>query len=61
MKLISLRMLNFRCYDDVTISCGNMHALVGTNNAGKSTVMYALDFLFNPSAAQLSAVGARIG
>ena len=45
MKLISLRMLNSRCYDDVTIGCGNMHALVGTNNAGKSTVMYALDSL----------------
>jgi predicted ATPase len=26
-----------------------MHALVGANNAGKSTVLRALDFLFNPS------------
>jgi predicted ATP-dependent endonuclease of OLD family len=32
-----------------------MHALVGANNAGKSTVLLALDFLFNPSTKSLNA------
>ena len=31
-----------------------MHALVGANNAGKSSVLRALDFLFNPSTKLLS-------
>jgi predicted ATP-dependent endonuclease of OLD family len=31
-----------------------MHALVGANNAGKSTVLRALDFFFNPSAKSLN-------
>ena len=31
-----------------------MHALVGANNAGKSSVLRALDFLFNPSTKSLN-------
>jgi energy-coupling factor transporter ATP-binding protein EcfA2 len=31
-----------------------MHALVGANNAGKSTILKALDFLFNPTVRTLS-------
>jgi len=31
-----------------------MHALVGANNAGKSSVLRALDFLFNPSVKSLN-------
>ena len=31
-----------------------MHALVGANNAGKSAVLRALDFLFNPSTKSLN-------
>jgi hypothetical protein len=31
-----------------------MHALVGANNAGKSSVLRALDFLFNPSTRTLN-------
>lgn len=54
MRLRSLRMVNFRCYEDVTIDCGGLHAIVGPNSAGKSTVLYALDFLFNPSAGSIS-------
>lgn len=54
MRLASLRIVNFRCYDTATIQCGNMHAVVGTNSAGKSTILYALDFLFNPSALMIS-------
>ena len=31
-----------------------MHAVVGANNAGKSTVLRALDFLFNPSTTKIT-------
>ncbi len=31
-----------------------MHALVGANNAGKSNILRALDFLFNPSATKIN-------
>jgi len=54
MKLRTLRIVNFRCFDDVTLNCGSMHAFVGCNNAGKSTVLHALDFLFNPSTEKVS-------
>jgi putative ATP-dependent endonuclease of the OLD family len=49
MKLKSLRIVNYRCFEDVHIEVGSMHALVGANNAGKSTILKALDFLLNPS------------
>lgn len=54
MKLTRLRILNFRSCRDVTLEIGGMHALVGANNSGKSTVLRALDFLFNPSTKTLN-------
>lgn len=49
MKLKTVRIRNFRCHKSMEIDIGSMHALVGSNNAGKSAVLRALDFLFNPS------------
>lgn len=54
MKLTTLRIQNFRSCRDITLDIGSMHALVGANNAGKSTVLRALDFLFNPSTKSLN-------
>lgn len=54
MKLSYVHIENFRSCHDVELNIGNMHALVGANNAGKSTVLRALDFLFNPSAKSLT-------
>ena len=54
MKLSQLRILNFRSCRDVSLQIENLHALVGANNAGKSSVLRALDFLFNPSTKTLS-------
>lgn len=54
MKLRWVRILNFRSCRDVTIHVNSMHALVGANNAGKSTILRALDFFFNPSTRQLN-------
>ena len=54
MKLKTLRIRNFRCYKSIEIQVDSMHALVGSNNAGKSTVLHALDFLFNPSTKKIN-------
>jgi len=53
MKLTHIRIQNYRSCQDVTLEISGMHALVGANNAGKSTVLRALDFLFNPSTKSL--------
>lgn len=48
MKLAQIRLRNFRCYkDEVSIDFGDMTALIGRNDAGKSTIMEALDIFFN--------------
>src|SRR5438552_11953029 len=49
MKLTHLHIRNFRSCREVYLEIESMHALVGANNAGKSAVLRALDFLFNPS------------
>lgn len=49
MNLRWVHIKNFRSCKDVRIQFGNMHSIVGANNAGKSTILRALDFLFNPS------------
>ncbi len=54
MRLTHLHIQNFRSCRDVTLELGGMHALVGANNAGKSSVLRALDFLFNPSTKSLN-------
>jgi energy-coupling factor transporter ATP-binding protein EcfA2 len=48
MKLKEVRIKNFRCYkDEVSISFDDLTALVGRNDAGKSTIMDALDIFLN--------------
>lgn len=54
MKLTHLRIQNFRSCREMSLEIGNMHALVGANNAGKSSVLRALEFLFNPSSKLLN-------
>lgn len=49
MKLRYLKIKNFRSAHDLAIEIDDLHALVGANNAGKSTILKALDLLFNPS------------
>ena len=49
MKLKKIRIQNYRSCKDVKIDISSMQALVGANNAGKSSIIRALDFLFNPS------------
>ncbi len=46
--------MNFQSCRDLSISVESMHALVGANNSGKSTILRAMNFLFNPSTRNLS-------
>lgn len=50
MRLASLRILNFRCFDAVTIIFDDYTCLVGPNGAGKSTVLSALNVFFRETA-----------
>ena len=46
MKIESVRIENFRCFKDETVSMDNYTCFVGPNGSGKSTVLYALNVLF---------------
>jgi AAA15 family ATPase/GTPase len=48
MKLKQLRLRNFRCYkEEISIDFEDITALVGKNDAGKSTLMDALNIFLN--------------
>ena len=48
MKISSIKLKNFRSYkDEVEIKFNDFTALIGKNDAGKSTVLEALDIFFN--------------
>ena len=46
MKLASLRLQNFRAFEDQTINFNDYTCLVGPNGGGKSTVLTALNVIF---------------
>lgn len=48
MKLKTLKLKNFRAYREVTVNFDDLTVLVGKNDAGKSTVLEALELFFNP-------------
>lgn len=48
MKLIRATIENYRCYaTPTTVEFGNITALIGRNDVGKSSIMEALDLFFN--------------
>ena len=49
MKIASVRIENFRCFSDTTISFDEYSCLVGPNGAGKSTILTALNVFFRES------------
>ena len=49
MKLRRLKIQNFRSAYCLDIKTNNLHAIVGANNSGKSTILKAIDLLINPS------------
>ena len=54
MKLIGVRLINFRCFQDSgRISIRDLTAFVGANDIGKSSVLEALDIFFNEKKANV--------
>ena len=49
MQIRWVHIKNYRSCRDVRIEFESLHALVGANNSGKSSIIRALDFLVNPS------------
>jgi putative ATP-dependent endonuclease of OLD family len=50
MRLIELRLKNFRCYkEEVKIKIDDLTCVIGKNDIGKSTILEALDCFFNES------------
>lgn len=54
MKIVEIRVQNFRTLADVTISFDDVTTFIGPNGTGKSTVLRALDWFFNGRAGALS-------
>ena len=46
MKLHSIDFKNFRCFKNEKIDFTNHSALVGGNNAGKSSILHAIDIFY---------------
>lgn len=49
MKICKIEIKHYRSLDDVTIYAGNVLALIGRNNSGKSNVIKALELFFESS------------
>ncbi|HDE4006869.1 TPA: AAA family ATPase, partial [Staphylococcus aureus] len=50
MILKSVKLKNFRCYkDEVIVPFQEITGLIGKNDAGKSTILEALEIFFNNS------------
>ena len=48
MKLVKLKLRNYRCYQQETeFLIDDLTAIVGKNDVGKSTILEALDAFFN--------------
>lgn len=54
MRLSKLAVNNFGCCKRIELQLGNMHALVGENNAGKSTMLKAIEFLVDPGSSDIN-------
>ncbi|WP_425291585.1 AAA family ATPase [Aminobacter anthyllidis] len=46
MRIKTIRIQNFRSFDDLSVSLENFTSLVGPNGAGKSTILCALNIFF---------------
>ena len=48
MRLIELKLKNFRCYKELTsIRINDLTCILGKNDVGKSSILEALDGFFN--------------
>jgi putative ATP-dependent endonuclease of OLD family len=50
LKISKIHVKNFRCLEDVELRVDDLTVLLGANNAGKSTLLRALEFFFEGTA-----------
>jgi predicted ATP-dependent endonuclease of OLD family len=61
MKLISLKIKNFRCYkDEVEIKIDDLTTIIGKNDIGKSTILEALEIFFNNDLVKIDPTDANV-
>ncbi|WP_400263093.1 ATP-binding protein [Sphingobacterium sp. SG20118] len=54
MKLETVKISNFRCYkDEIAINVSDLTTIVGKNDAGKSTILEALEIFFNNNSVKI--------
>jgi len=46
MRISEVRVKGYRCIDDLTIELDDLTVLIGANGAGKSSLLYALEWFF---------------
>ncbi len=62
MRLKAIKLKNFRSYiNEVTIQVDNMTAIIGKNDAGKSTILEALEIFFNNELIKIETADAASG
>lgn len=62
MRLKAIKLKNFRSYiNEVTIQVDNLTAIVGKNDAGKSTILEALEIFFNNELIKIETADAASG
>lgn len=61
MKLIKLKIKNFRCYkDEVEIKIDDLTTIIGKNDIGKSTILEALEIFFNNDLVKIESSDANV-
>jgi putative ATP-dependent endonuclease of the OLD family len=50
MRIASIRIQGYRCIDDLTVKFDDLTVLIGANGAGKSSLLYALEWFFSGGA-----------
>lgn len=62
MRLKAIKLKNFRSYtDEITIAIDNLTAIIGKNDAGKSTILEALEIFFNNELIKIETADAAKG
>lgn len=51
MKIVGVKINNFRCFDELTLSPQKCHALIGENGTGKTAVLEAINLATSPGGA----------
>ncbi|WP_333575227.1 ATP-binding protein [Sphingobacterium sp.] len=61
MKLEKVKISNFRCYsEEIEINISDLTTIVGKNDAGKSTILEALEIFFNNETVKIDSTDANV-